>query len=100
MVIKRGTIISVCYQSKSDIGTEVVETNVHTISVVDEVKDNKVHCSHSICSVDNKPFSPTNKVMPGFDHEYLKDVEPISSREFDMVIDSKLVPKKALTNVK
>lgn len=99
-MLKKGSIISVTFSSSIDIGTKQIKTDIHTISVVDKIIEDKVYCKYSICSIDGKPFVDTKEIIKDYKYEFLNSVQLINGDEFNIVFDTNIIPKSELKNLK
>lgn len=74
--------------------------SVHTISLVSRVEGRELYCDHSICSVDGKVFRPTKNIYSAYEGEVLEPWVTLASvEEFDIVVDTQIIPSDKLVNV-
>lgn len=78
------------------------DDNAITMSIVKEIKGKELYCDSSICSLDGgKSFMQTKKIYNKYEGEILSDcITLIDTEEFDMMLDTNLIDKSKLTNVK
>ena len=75
--------------------------DLHTISIVDKVVGNELYCKVSICSLDGGvTYQDTTEVYKDYEGEETEYVSLIDTEDFDVVIDSNLLPKTKIKNVK
>ena len=97
---KKGSIITITVSNQLNVGTDKMITKVQTISIIDKVVDNHLFCKHSIVSVNDAPFVSTKKKFKGYEGELIgSGVRLVTSDEFDIVIDTQIIPRNALINV-
>lgn len=99
MIYKKGSIVSIEVKSTIPLGLDSTEISVKTISIVSKVVDDKLYCKNSICSVNDGPFKHTREVYPQYEGELKDNIELVNSNDFDIVIDSKLIPKYNFKNI-
>lgn len=99
-MITSGSIIA-CYTEREIAkGATKRKASALTFSIVDRVENGGVYCADSICSVNGTPFKLTRSLYPEYEGEYLSDVRLITPEEFDMILNSNLISKTKLKNVK
>lgn len=75
--------------------------DLHTISIVDKVIGNELYCKTSVCSLDGGlTYRDTIEVYKDYEGEETDCVSLIDTDDFDVVIDSKLLPISKIKNIK
>lgn len=91
MKLGKGSIVT--------IGAHHGTIDVHTILVVDEIKDNVVVPSAAISSINGAKYVRTKTLLKTYNGEPIESVRLIDGEEFDALYDSKLVAKKLLKDM-
>lgn len=86
---KKGSIISFKNEGKT----------IHTIAVVSSIEGSNLYCNHAICSIHGLPFKPMRDVYPDYEGELADCATLVDTGEFDLVVDSNLIPREVLINV-
>lgn len=97
--IQKGAVVSNYIERDIDLAGKKFRNTIHVIGVVDAIKGKKLLCRHSICSVDGAEFVPTKQVCKGYTHERAEDIELCNTQEFDIVVDTGIIPRSILKNV-
>lgn len=75
--------------------------DLHAISIVDKVVDNNLYCKVSICSLDGGlSYRDTTDVYKDYEGEESQFVSLIDTDDFDVIIDSELLPINKIKNIK
>ncbi len=99
MEYKKGSIISAFSRISKDVGDQTITTTVHTISIVHKIIGNELYCKQSVCSIDGEEYKHTVSVFPQYEGELSEYITLVSGNEFDIIIDSGLIPLKEFKDV-
>jgi len=76
------------------------KNKVHTIALVDSIKDNLLVCKTSFTSIDGgKTYKPTQLYNAKYKGEDYLTVEQITPEDFNFIIDTSLIAREQLKNV-
>jgi len=98
-VYRQGSIIAIDHTSHRVAGGKDLITTVHTISIVQKVIGDQLFCHQSICSVNGGEWKHTKDIYPHYEGELAPSVRLALPQEFDVVIDTKLIPRGEIKNV-
>lgn len=97
MITKDKSRVDTTYKEGSII--EFKNDTLHSISIVEEVDPPYVWCSHTICKVRQGRWKHMRDIDPEHNAELIELVSLIGGEEFDIIIDTKLIPREVLVDV-
>lgn len=96
-MVKKDSIVAISIKTQID---DLQWSEVHTIGIVCKTTKKRAYIDHAITSIDGKEYKNTKSIMKDYGYENLNDVKLCTPQEFDIVVDTGIIPRNLIKNVK